>query len=225
MSRRTPRNNRRRTNRSNNRAANPLHTVIDRPDVFRHPADPDFPIAGSISNSVFNVTQSVLTTSSFTTSTSVSTFPSYNFTLGQINQATDLANIFDQYRLLKVSVEFTPRSTSGSAASWPFTSGNMFAVIDYDDSSALSAVAQAADYQNALCVPVGTPFVRTFTPHVAIAAYSGAFTSFGNRSNMWIDAASPNVQHYGLKLAIPATQTVVVMDVLTKYWFQFRNVR
>ncbi len=37
-------------------------------------------------------------------------------------------------------------------------------------------------------------------PHLAIGAYSGAFTSFANtNSTQWVDANSPSVQYYGVK--------------------------
>jgi len=45
---------------------------------------------------------------------------------------------------------------------------------------------------------------------MAVAAFSGAFTSYSNVPAGWIDSASPGVQHYGLKLYFESTPFGVI---------------
>jgi len=66
---------------------------------------------------------------------------------------------------------------------------------------------------------------RKFIPHVAVASYSGTFTSFTNEVAPWIDIASPSVQHYGLKTACTPTTAVVQYTARARLSVSFRNVR
>jgi len=121
-----------------------------------------------------------------------------------------------------VEVTFMPTANmnAGTGAFGYFTT-----VVDYDDATALTLPAQALDYSNALSGEGYQAQRRVFKPHVAIAAYSGAFTSFANEESPWIDNISSGVQHYGVKTAWTVTAALQHMDVNVRMWLQFRNVR
>jgi len=75
-------------------------------------------------------------------------------------------------------------------------------------------------------VPVGTFFQRTLQPRVANALYSGAFTSFGQVKNQWVDMASQTVQHYGLKYGIfAATTAATIYSTVIEVVYQVKQLR
>jgi len=123
-----------------------------------------------------------------------------------------------------VETTFRPRVTM-VAASATTNPGILVTVVDNDDSNNLTSFAQAEDYENAI---VGTGIqcqTRTQVPHAAVAAYSGAFSSFANVASPWIDCTSAGVVHYGIKTAWSTTDIVYTTDITNRYWFEFRNVR
>jgi hypothetical protein len=122
-----------------------------------------------------------------------------------------------------LEISYIPRSNSNTALT--SNEGLFTTVIDYDDATALSTQAQALDYSSALTCEGYLSQRRVFVPHIAVAAYSGTFTSFANEEAPWIDSSSNSVQHYGLKTAWTASTSVCTYDLLIRGWFQFRNVR
>jgi len=174
-------------------------------------------------NQVFKFTQSVETQSWATTSVTIPTFISASFTLSALDQATQLAAVFDQYRIDEVEAWIIPHLTSNNSASG--NPGLYTSVVDYDDASALGSIGAALDYTNAVTSSGCSGHYRRFKPHVAVAAYSGAFTSFANEPSPWIDAASPGVIHYGLKCAFTPTSSVETMDLVYRLHVSFRNLR
>jgi len=174
-------------------------------------------------NQVFKFTQSWTDPNHAVSSVTVPTFTASTFTMGSLDQVASLAAVFDQYRMDEVEVWLNPQASSqGTATS---TDGLFSSVIDYDDSNALTTVNQAYDYTNVLTTSGCSGHYRRFKPHVAIAAYSGAFTSFANQESPWIDFASTGVQHYGLKTAWTATTAVCKYDLIVRYHMSCRNIR
>jgi len=142
--------------------------------------------------------------------------------LSSFDQATQLAAVFDQYMIESVEIWIMPQFSNASTSNF---SGTLLSVIDLDDNNVLSTVAQASDYTSCVTTEVDQGHYRHFVPHVALAAYSGAFSSFANRHHMWIDAASPSVQHYGVKLAASPTGAVCTYDVNIRATLRFRSIR
>jgi hypothetical protein len=159
----------------------------------------------------------------FSTSTSTPTFAAFNTALVAFNQASAFTNLFDQYMIASVELWLMPRETIASSAN--SFGGVLHSVVDIDDSSVLTTVEQASDYSNCVTTEATQGHYRHFIPHIAMAAYSGAFTQFVSKKNVWIDAASPGVEHYGFKVAANATSSAVHYDLNVKALLKFRNVR
>jgi len=176
----------------------------------------------SSSNQVFDVSQSTETVLALASSTSIPTFSAASFQLTDIGQYNSWTNIFDQYRIREIEVWLVPQQSETTANT---SMGLMTSVIDYDDATALTTIANALDFENALTTSGMAGHYRRFVPHVAMAAYAGAFTSFANVSSPWIDAASPTVPHYGLKTAWTPTTSAQNYSLIARYHLQFRNVR
>jgi hypothetical protein len=153
--------------------------------------------------------------------TAVDTLAALNFTLGALPASTDFTSLFDQYRIIQVTVRFIPLAGAGTG------SNPLVTAIDYDDSTAPTAVTDLFQYDSVIFSQPGTTVERTLKPRVATAAYSGAFTSFASADpNLWIDVASPNVQYYGLKYGIAAaTGATANWSLLIEYVLQCRNTR
>jgi len=144
------------------------------------------------------------------------------FNLTNTNESTNFQAIFDQWRIAQIEVWLVPTGGNFSSAGTN-TSGKMYTVIDYDDANTLGTVAAAMNYQNVTQTTSNQGVYRRFKPHNAVAAYSGAFTSFQNVVNQWCDSGSPNIQHYGFK-AIWSTLQATSWDLEYRLWYQFRNI-
>jgi hypothetical protein len=155
-------------------------------------------------------------------SSTVATFVAFVFTAGGLDQISQLTALFDQYRIDLVELWLMPRVSIGAGAT---NTGLLTTVLDYDDTVALSTVAQALDYTNAVVGSGMDGHYRCFKPHAAIAAYSGAFTSYVNVVSPWIDAASTAVSHYGVKTAWSVCDQAYTMDVVYRLTTTWRSVR
>jgi hypothetical protein len=162
-----------------------------------------------------------------TQQSTVATYGAMNWTLsGNVTDYSSLAAVFDQYRILAVEVVFRP--AANTSAVYNNSKGLLSTVLDYDDSTALTAVGQALAYENCISTPMYLAQRRCLKPRVAVAIYgSSAFTSYGNVEAPWIDCASPSVNHYGLKFSLDAgnSSDLQVFDVVVTTIVQFRATR
>ena len=110
---------------------------------------------------------------------------------------TDFTALFDQYRFdyVEAWIETSVPRVSGAV-------GDMASAVDVDDASVPTSYLQVADRPGAIDCAWAAGRYHKWKPHVAVAMYSGAFTSFGNEPAGWIDCGSPAVQHYGLKVGL-----------------------
>jgi hypothetical protein len=154
----------------------------------------------------------------------------FGYTISQLDQASSFNNLFDQYRIDRIDVTFFPMFRANPLASTSATLVPLiYVAVDYDDANAPASVATLREYENCTVHDDSCSFTVSFHPHVAIAAYSGAFTSFANQQSPWIDNASSGVLHYGVKWAVTgvtASQSVgQAWNVSARYYFSMRNIR
>lgn len=171
------------------------------------------------SNVVVKIPQEVLVMAFFTSSVTVPVFGAMSFNVNALDQIAHLVALWDQYRITLVELWLVPNNNTS------IVGGNIATVIDYDDANNLTTYAQALDYVNVVSANGDLAHYRCFKPHCAVAAYSGAFTSFMNVESPWIDAASPSVQHYGFKVASPTTTAAIVYDLTYRLHTEWRNIR
>jgi hypothetical protein len=155
----------------------------------------------------------------FTTSATVEVDGAYSFTLGALNDVTDLAGVFDQYFIAAVIVRGRPLLSFAQTV----VPGALCTVIDHDDAAGITLVA-AREYANSMEILSNQGFTRIIEPRVAIGAYGGAsFTSFANQRS-WLDCASTGVQHYGLKICASATSGgTIAIELTAELIVCFRN--
>jgi len=171
-----------------------------------------------INNKPYTIVQSVLFGTVLSPSATVPTFGAVGFTLNQIDQVSTLIALFDQYKIAFVEVWFTPQNTGSQGTEYS-------TVLDFDDSNNLASYAAANDYQNCVTTTLNDGQYRCLVPHVAVAAYSGAFTSFANETAPWIDCSSSAVVHYGIKLAAVVATAATTVISRARFHVRFRNVR
>jgi len=127
------------------------------------------------------------------------------FTLDSLPNYTDFTNLYDEYRIKAVKVYFVPKqnsNTQGASAAYSEVP-TLVSAIDYDDATAPTTVAKMMEYDTTrIHGCADKSYTRIFKPNVSLAAYSGAFTSYAQREDQWLDSDSAGVKHYGLKYAL-----------------------
>jgi hypothetical protein len=161
------------------------------------------------------------------------------FTISQVANATALLSVFDQYRIKRVCVTFIPQNvTSFIAAASPTTlvptavynPGILLTCVDQDD--ATNPASDTTILQHESCIvhgPLMRAHSRTFVPAVAASVYqTGGFGGYSTKENQWLDSASLNVQHYGLKYAVshglPGPAGTATMAIYYNFDVEFRKV-
>lgn len=162
------------------------------------------------------------------------TSKAWNFTLNQYNGAAGLQAVYDRYRLCWVKVECLPRQNSFDAANLTgafFGCPSLVSVIDHDDDTAPTSYNSMLEYDNARVHQFDKPFKRIFKPSAAVAAYSGAFTSYASSTpDQWMDVASSDIRYYGFKVgSFPysalSNGDSPVWDVIFTYYMEFTHTR
>jgi hypothetical protein len=175
-------------------------------------------------NIVYKFSESIGQTTFVTTSTTLATFAAIAFTANQLDEFSALAAVFDQYKIDEIEVWIEPL-TIGTGNNSSGAGGYIYTCVDYDDANVPSTLNTVLDYQN-VCMSASTEgHYHRFKPHVAVAAYSGTFTSFLNMADQWVDCASPNVQHYGIKGAVTTTTASTIYNYRARFHISFRNLR
>jgi hypothetical protein len=155
----------------------------------------------------------------------------FNFALTQIQNAASYETVFDMYRIDYVKLEFKPTSNAiGSPAAVSTSYPALYTVIDYDDSTNLTGISAAQQYDNCMIIEAHESASRAFHPRLALPAYGGVtFNAYTNAVNVWVDVASPATLHYGVKWylqAATAAQTLLpTWDVLLEMVVSFKCAR
>lgn len=169
-----------------------------------------------------------VTFSAFTTSNAGDTIKSYSFQLSDLPNYTEFTGLFDAYRITGVEVIFYPVNTVNTTGA-AVNPTQAITCVDFDGISGPTLVSDLEQYDTAKWHWGLRPIKRKLVPRVALAAYSGAFTSYAEaKENQWIDCASPSVQHYGLffggPTALNASGAQSWQPVAT-YFLEFKRTR
>jgi hypothetical protein len=149
----------------------------------------------------------------------------FAFTLQAANVGS---GFWDQYRIAAIRFVVAPQNNAiGLVTNSTTTLVPMYVVIDYDDTSSLASAADASSYSTCLMLHPGESCERVFKPRLALAAYNGTFGGYASMSDVWLDAASNTVQHYGIKTFVPGVisgQTLLQSwDISVEYFLEFRK--
>jgi len=181
---------------------------------------PDVPNLRLKRNKVYTTTENYQVTVIGSTTGEVDT--SVYHTFAQTPNYLNFQAVFDSYRIVHVRAVLIPEvaQTTGGATIAP-----IYTAIDYDDASSTN-LASLLQYDTLQASSANTLIERNYRPKAALAAYSGAFTSYGYDQGNWFAVSSPSVQYYGLKIAIPASATFPPTWIISfTYTIQFKNLR
>lgn len=160
---------------------------------------------------------------SLTSTTTVPVYGLFLFTISQIGDISSLGGVFDQYKIDWVELLTVPDVTPSTVSS----AGQLVSVVDYDDAANPGSLQALLDYNNAIQTTGNFQHYHKFRPRIASAAYGGTvFSSFMNVASSWIDMASTNVEHYGVKMGWSATPSgVQIQQVYARLHVSFRSTR
>jgi hypothetical protein len=185
---------------------------------------PGMAISEKMANQVWTHVETQVDLAFITTSNAGAVFAEHTVTLsGDVNDYTSLIAIFDQYRCTRVQFWLVPRIGPAQITAAANT-GLVASVVDYDDAGA-PTFAQLLEYRNVLVGPGSQGHYRDFKPHTAMAVYAGAFTSFANMADEWLDCASSGIYYYGVKTGFEVTDSAYIYDAIIRTTWEFRNQR
>jgi len=151
-----------------------------------------------------------------------------NFQLTNLPNSSEFTSLYDQYQIKAVKVSLIPRHTEVNAST-TVVQGNVWSVLDYDDTTAPVNVDQLLQYQNLKRTQMSKIHSRYLRPMVASEIFqSGIASGYAPRRKIWIDVASPATEHYGVKFwfdALPIGAATITYDVHLKFYLAFKNVR
>lgn len=137
-------------------------------------------------------------------------FGAFAFKLSDFPNYTEFTGLYDQYRVVKVDVQFLALTigitNTNSAGSIVITCPRFLTVLDYDDSTAPSAMDDLRQYNNCIAVNGSESFIRSFTPASLELGYiSGIANSYAPVYKKWHDLSGSNIPHYGIKYGLDNT--------------------
>jgi hypothetical protein len=145
---------------------------------------------------------------------------SQSFQVSLIPGITSWLAVFDQYKIELIEIWATLSCSSGQALIDNF---RWYSVVDYDDSNNIT-IAAAQQYSNCTDCGRNEAVFRRFRPHMSMAVGTvGGVQSSGNIPSTWVDSARTDVNHFGVKYAVGATSTTVVLAQRVRFHLAFRN--
>jgi hypothetical protein len=152
------------------------------------------------------------------TSTTVNTLGAFSTALQDFSQYADYTAVFDQYCIVEVVFRFVPVLE----ASLNTTLSTLITAIDHDDDTAPPNIASIQGHTTCL-ETTNKGQTRLIRPRFAYDAYgNSAFGAYANRTG-YIDSASPNVKHYGVKYVMMPTGNVFSYQVFEEAIVHFRD--
>jgi hypothetical protein len=155
-------------------------------------------------------------------------FGAVSFQLNDLANVSAFTSLYDQYRLVKVEVLMYHNQLYNAADSGNTIKNHLWVAADHDDVTAWTSSSQAFQYQDVEHLCFNESGSKTIRPRVALAAYNGTFVGYANMpESTWLDCATANVQHYGVKYCIQASSTSTAntsWKVFFKYFVEFRQV-
>lgn len=145
----------------------------------------------------FEVTETLVSSGNVSSSPTTTTEFNQSFSLGLWSSYSSITALFDQYCIHSVICNVSTEAVFTAVAG----AGRCTTAIDYDNVANLSNEGSIQAFGSAETVTV-VPHMniqRYVEPCVTPALYQTSGTGYSSQ-RMWIDAASPNVPHYGLRV-------------------------
>ena len=220
--------------------ASRIHTFkrMGTPMVFRSSAGLTLPtiISGAATSNTAGVSLGNLTAGA--TLSSLQFGGSLSFSLNQIANPSEITSLFDNYRIKSIRLKFivsadsaqVPGSATGLLSYLPI----MHFTIDPDDAAVPLTLTQVLENSYAKSIRLQDMVNLTVAPraNAVVAQNPSSTTAVASgilSPSQWLDCATPNVFHYGMKFWIdqwPGNIDVANMSVqiIPTYYIECRNV-
>jgi len=177
-----------------------------------------------IRNQIYWVEQTCTINTGISVSNSIDTEGGFGFTLSQLGDYAALTSCFDQYCIYSVlvTIQVNAAGLTNTAARY----GRLTTALDFDNVLSLGSEAANMQFSTARTTNLVSDMAvqRYIKPCVAPALYGGStFSSYGI-ARSWLDSASTNTQHYGLRVYFSGnTASNVTYDVIGTFVCGFRS--
>lgn len=155
------------------------------------------------------------------------------FTFNDLPSPTEFSNLFDQYKLVGVAYRWVVNkdpmlSNTSTAATRLYP--RICWVHDYDDNNTPGALTDIYQYPKMKEFYFSETHPQTkwyyIKPAKANVGYEGATNSWYSPDwKSWVDMASTNVPHYGIKYGTEGQFAGININLQTRYYFLCKNVR
>lgn len=159
----------------------------------------------------------------------------YQFKLDQVTGVSDFTNLYDGYKINKIQLFLEPLIDNSSSTLTAGTLSKKIRVVhDYNDASPLGDEDTYLEYGNCKSYfPWSKRGIRiTLYPKLnnIIENVGGTATGYTsmNSNRQFLNIASDEVPHFGIKMFIPRQMTVtdtVMFRVRAKFWMSMRGTK
>lgn len=142
------------------------------------------------------------------------------------DNGTNLAAIYDQYRIDKVEMRVFFSVNSSTNATPSLCLPNMTVVEDHDDQGPIT-LAKALAYNNAQTIQLGNQrgdgsHVFSVVPNTDGLVYNGVTSAYVRNKPMFVDTTNNAAPHYGFKLVFDPMYLTPAANILGYLRFDFR---
>lgn len=158
----------------------------------------------------------------------------YTFKLSDLPNYTEFTNLYDQYKITGIAIEFRP-TFSGLDLNFSANSANgtlipdIRSVVDLDDDTPIANENELLQYQNIKWTRGTKVHRRYFKPKFATEIFRTALTTGYRPSQGYLDTSYPEIPHYGFKVWIDDTAATEasawLYRVYVTYYVKFKGVK
>lgn len=159
-----------------------------------------------------------------TGSSSIAVSVGQSFTLDSVANSSEFSNLFDQYRIVKIRVNWLSQ-TNAIASRTSDVVGHILTAVDFDDSTGYANEGAILQNTTVQIHQAYESFHIDFQP--CVQSETAGSSASKVTPSPWLDCGFNAVPHHGIKYFIPVCPTLNVpaWDVFVEYFFEFRSPR
>lgn len=156
----------------------------------------------------------------------------FRFALAQASNVTEITNLFDNYRIVRVKLMLSLSANNGDLVGAASTLPIPMIHYTYDPDDGTVPASRTGVLENGYCRSrrLDKPFSITVTPRAQQSVVGGVGSAGGLLpTSTWLDCASPAIYHYGVKFwmdQFPYTSTdkQFALTITPVYYLEAKNV-
>lgn len=153
----------------------------------------------------------------------------FSYALGNLPNASEFTNLFDQYMISKVVTKMWLKIDPGAQAAGTASYPRLYVTRDFDTSTNPASLNDLRQYGRCKVIAFNPnrPITLVSKPNILSLSYTSAVQSnYTPRWNQWIDVGDPATVHYAWLYAIDdLTNTNYRVTIEHTYYFKCKNTR